>query len=166
MTEPRRPWSKSRQAATKRALRRAAANVDFHVTSRVAATDMANGIRDNRIDHTTHEIEIFCKNGQSKTPNQVAAGAVPDTSHHPLPGDGDRQALQADWHGIAPHTHPDAIAALEIATGREATVEEVTGQADAVRVPLPLVVARVLLTERAQRRPHPRVGHRLVRQLL
>lgn len=40
-------------------------------------------------------------------------------------------------------------------------VEEVASQVDAVRVPLPPVVVRVLLTERAQHRPHPRIRHRL-----
>ncbi|MFE5519828.1 hypothetical protein ACFQ9Q_19195 [Streptomyces virginiae] len=100
-------------------LRRVAANDTFDVTSRVAATDMANNIRNNRIDNTNHEIEIFCKDRYGDTPNQVIAGAVPDTRHHPLPCDGDRQALKSGWLALALHTHPDAVAALEIAVGRE-----------------------------------------------
>ncbi|MFI6125425.1 hypothetical protein ACIBCU_37910 [Streptomyces sp. NPDC051064] len=100
-------------------LRRAAANDVFDVTSRAAATDMANGIRNSRIDHTNNDIRIFCKDGYGETPNQVTAGAVPDTSHHPLPCDGNRQALQAGWHKLALSVHPDAVAALEVALGRE-----------------------------------------------
>ncbi|WP_329203368.1 hypothetical protein [Streptomyces sp. NBC_01435] len=105
--------------ADEKILRRAAANESFDVTSRAAAMDMANGIRNNRIDTTSHEIEIFCKKGYGDTPNQVVPGAVPDTSRHPLPCDGDRQALQAGWLGLALDTHPDAVAALEIAVGRD-----------------------------------------------
>ncbi|MEU0692221.1 hypothetical protein [Streptomyces uncialis] len=44
---------------------------------------------------------------------------MPDTSRHPLPCDGDRETLKADWHEIAPHTHPDAVTALEVAATRE-----------------------------------------------
>ncbi|MFF3129635.1 hypothetical protein ACFVRD_47430 [Streptomyces sp. NPDC057908] len=40
-------------------------------------------------------------------------------SAHPLPCDGDREALKAGWHKLALHTHPDAVAALEVAVGRE-----------------------------------------------
>lgn len=54
-----------------------------------------------------------------KTPNQVVADAVPDTSHHPLPCDGDFADLEAGWHKLALHTRPDAVAALEVAAGRE-----------------------------------------------
>ncbi|GLF99860.1 hypothetical protein [Streptomyces yaizuensis] len=61
-------------------LRRAAANEVFDVTSRVAATDMANGIRNDRIDHTSHDIEIFCKEGYGGRPNQGVAGAGPAQS--------------------------------------------------------------------------------------
>ncbi|MEW5631201.1 hypothetical protein AB1388_32330 [Streptomyces hydrogenans] len=100
-------------------LRRAAANEGFDVTSRVAATDMANSIRNNRIDNANHEIEIFCKEGYGDTPNQVVPGAVPDTAHHPLPCDGDREALKAGWRRLALSTHPDAVAALEVAVGRD-----------------------------------------------
>ncbi|MGW7820142.1 hypothetical protein ACWGLF_18890 [Streptomyces puniciscabiei] len=100
-------------------LRRAAGNDTFDVTSRVAVTDMANDIRNNRIDRTTHEIEIFCNDGYGKKPNPVVVGAVPDTVHHPLPCDGDRQALKAGWHKLARSSHPDAVAALEIAIGRD-----------------------------------------------
>ncbi|MCX4851998.1 hypothetical protein [Streptomyces sp. NBC_00893] len=100
-------------------LRRAAANESFDAVSRAAATDMANGIRNNRVDNASHEIEIFCKEGYGDTPNQVVPGAVPDTSRHPLPCDGDREALQAGWLGLALDTHPEAVAALEIAVGRD-----------------------------------------------
>ncbi|WP_405983295.1 hypothetical protein [Streptomyces sp. NBC_00872] len=41
---------------------------------------MANSNRNNRIDHTTHEIGIFCKDRYGQTPNPVVAGAVPDTA--------------------------------------------------------------------------------------
>ncbi|MFF4179590.1 hypothetical protein [Streptomyces sp. NPDC001750] len=122
-----REWRPGAQAAVvevpangnEKILRRAAANESFGVTSRAAAMDMANGIRNNRIDTTSHEIEIFCKEGYGDTPNQVVPGAVPDTSQHPLPCDGDREALQAGWLGLALDTHPDAVAALEIAVGRD-----------------------------------------------
>ncbi|WP_457511798.1 hypothetical protein [Streptomyces sp. TE33382] len=100
-------------------LRRAAANGVFDVTSRAAVTDMANSIRNNRIDRTTSEIRIFCKEGHGETPNQVVAGAVPDTGNHPLPCDGEREALKAGWHKLALHTHPEAVAALEVAVGSD-----------------------------------------------
>lgn len=122
-----REWKPGAQAAVvevpandnEKILRRAAANAIFDVTARTAVTDMANDIRNNRIDHTRHDIEIFCKEGYGTTPNQVIAGAVPDTSLHPLPCDGDRETLKAGWHKLALHTHPDAVAALEVAVGRE-----------------------------------------------
>ncbi|MFI1441819.1 hypothetical protein [Streptomyces fructofermentans] len=122
-----RAWKPGAQVAmveipandNEKVLRRVAANESFDVTSRVAATDMANGIRNNRIDNTNHEIEIFCMEGYGDRPNQVVPGAVPDTTHHPLPCDGDREALQSGWHKLALHTHPDAVAALEVAVGRE-----------------------------------------------
>lgn len=58
-----REWKPGAQAAVvevpandnEKILRRAAANEVFDVTSRVAATDMANSIRNNRIDITNHD---------------------------------------------------------------------------------------------------------------
>ncbi|MFE4177266.1 hypothetical protein ACFRR7_35390 [Streptomyces sp. NPDC056909] len=44
-------------------LRQAAAKYMFDGTSRAVVTDMTNSNRNNRIDHTTHEIGIFCKDG-------------------------------------------------------------------------------------------------------
>ncbi|MFD7167378.1 hypothetical protein [Streptomyces violascens] len=41
-------------------LRRAADNATFVPTARAAATDMANSIRNDRVDSTAHDIEIFC----------------------------------------------------------------------------------------------------------
>ncbi|MFI5945575.1 hypothetical protein ACIBCB_35760 [Streptomyces uncialis] len=122
-----REWTPGARAAVveipandrEKTLRRAAANEVFDVTSRAAATDMANSIRNDRIDHTTNDIETFCKEGYGKTPNQVVAGAVPDTSRHPLPCDGDHEARKTGWHKLALHTHPDAVAALEVAATRE-----------------------------------------------
>ncbi|WP_331721351.1 hypothetical protein [Streptomyces sp. NBC_00212] len=106
-------------STSEKTLRRAAGNDTFDVTARAAATDMANSIRNDRIDHTAHDIEIFCKDGYGENPNPVVAGAVPDTTRHPLPCDGDRQALKAGWHKLALSSHPDAVAALEIVIGRE-----------------------------------------------
>ncbi|WP_367140694.1 MULTISPECIES: hypothetical protein [Streptomyces] len=122
-----RQWEPGAQAAVvevpangnERILRRAGANQVFDVTSRAAVTDMANSIRNDRIDHTSLEIEMFCKDVHGEMANPVVAGAVPDTSHHPLPCDGERQALGAGWHKLALHTHPDAVAALEVAVGRD-----------------------------------------------
>ncbi|MFF6979273.1 hypothetical protein ACFZAV_16355 [Streptomyces sp. NPDC008343] len=68
-------------------LRRAAGNATFDGPSRAAVTDMANSIRNNRIDNTTHEIDIFCEDGPHDRPNPIVAGALPDTTHHPLPCD-------------------------------------------------------------------------------
>ncbi|MFD0396393.1 hypothetical protein ACFQ3Z_46050 [Streptomyces nogalater] len=48
-------------------------NDAFDVTSHLAATDMANDIRNNRIDGTRHDNEIFGKRGYGKTPNPVVA---------------------------------------------------------------------------------------------
>lgn len=122
-----RAWAPGAQAAVvevpadddEKTLRRAAANDAFDVTSRTAATDMANEIRNARIRDTNTEIRIFCKDGYGKTPNQVVAGAVPDTSNHPLPCGGERQILVSGWHKLALHTHPQAVAALEIASLRD-----------------------------------------------
>ncbi|MFB6931305.1 hypothetical protein [Streptomyces chartreusis] len=122
-----REWKPGAQVAVvevpandnERILRQAATNDVIDITSQVAATDMANTIRNNRVDHTGQEIEIFCKDGYGETSDQVVAGAVPDISHHPLPCDGERHVLKAGWHKLAVHTHPDAVAALEIAVGCE-----------------------------------------------
>ncbi|MEU2440203.1 hypothetical protein ABZ595_29095 [Streptomyces rubradiris] len=100
-------------------LRRVVGNDAFDVTSHLAATDMANDIRNNRIDGTRHDNEIFGKRGYGKTPNPVVIAAAPDTSHHPLRSGGDRQVLEAGWHKLALSTHPDAVAAIEVAVGRE-----------------------------------------------
>lgn len=100
-------------------LRRAARNEGFDVTSHLAATDMANDIRNERIDHTNHDNEIFGKEGYGDTPNPVAIAAVPDTSHHPLPVGGEREVLKTGWSKLALSNHADAVAALEVAIGRE-----------------------------------------------
>ncbi|MGW7064943.1 hypothetical protein ACWGHM_41535 [Streptomyces sp. NPDC054904] len=102
-----------------RILRRAAANLDFDVTSRAAATDMANTIRNERVQHTDLEVRIFCKEGYGETPNQVIAGAVPDIRHHPLPVVDDRELVEPGWQKVALRTDSDAVAALEVALGRE-----------------------------------------------
>ncbi|MCY0922829.1 hypothetical protein OS965_32595 [Streptomyces sp. H27-G5] len=102
-----------------KALRRAAANGTFEATSRTAAQDMANSIRNDRINYTSNDVRIFCKDGYGETPNRVVAGAVPDMSSHPLPCGGNREALMAGWRALALHTHPDAVAALEVASVRD-----------------------------------------------
>ncbi|WP_316779721.1 hypothetical protein [Streptomyces sasae] len=101
-----------------RVLRRAAENEAFDETSRMAVTDMANDIRNNRIDHTGHDNSIFGERGHGTEPNPVVIGAVPDTAGHPLPCDGDPQMLRAGWRALAGSSHPDAVAALEVAAVR------------------------------------------------
>ncbi|MEV6165613.1 hypothetical protein AB0L71_27615 [Streptomyces sp. NPDC052052] len=96
-------------------LRRAARNVASHL----AATDMANDIHNNRIDHTQHDNEICGKKGYGRRPNPVVIAAEPDTSHHTLRPGGDRQVLEAGWHKLALSNHPDAVAAIEVVVGRE-----------------------------------------------
>ncbi|WJV51763.1 hypothetical protein [Streptomyces flavofungini] len=119
-------------------LRRAARNNTFDTAARAAVTDMANSIRNNRIDHTAHDNEIFGREGYGERPNPVVIGAVPDTTRHPLPCDGDRQALKDGWHKLALSSHPDAVAALEVAVGRDpdllpfGTVTEVPVQPGAI----------------------------------
>ncbi|MCX5078879.1 hypothetical protein OHA84_37360 (plasmid) [Streptomyces sp. NBC_00513] len=102
-----------------RILRRTAANPNLDVTSRAAATDMANTIRNERTQHAALEVRIFCKEGYGETPNQVVAGAVPDTRRHPLPVVEDRELMRPGWQKVALRTDSDAVAALEIALGRE-----------------------------------------------
>ncbi|MFG3105111.1 hypothetical protein ACGFZL_31975 [Streptomyces sp. NPDC048182] len=94
-------------------------NDAFDVTSHLAATDMANDIRNNRIDGTLHDNEIFGKEGRSERRNPVVIAAVPDTGQHPLRSDGDRQVLEVGWLGLALSTHPDAVAAIEVGVGRQ-----------------------------------------------
>ncbi|MFE1190121.1 hypothetical protein [[Kitasatospora] papulosa] len=100
-------------------LRRVVGNDAFDVTSHLAATDMANDIRNNRIDGTRHDNEIFGKEGHGDRRNPVVIAAEPDTSHHPLRSDGDRHILESGWHKLALSTHPDAVAAIEVAVGRQ-----------------------------------------------
>ncbi|MFJ1869418.1 hypothetical protein ACIOD1_33015 [Streptomyces sp. NPDC088097] len=95
-----------------RILRRAAANPHFDVTSRAAATDMANTIRNERIQHTALEVRIFCKEGYGETPNQVVAGAVPDTRRHPLPVVEDRELVRPGWQKVALRTDSGASGKL------------------------------------------------------
>ncbi|MGW5353392.1 hypothetical protein ACWERV_23135 [Streptomyces sp. NPDC004031] len=102
-----------------RALRRAAANPALDAASQAAATEMANGIRNQQIDNAVQDVEIFCEEEVGPRPRQIVAGAVPDTRNHPLPSGGDGRALREGWHKIALHTHPDAVAALDIASGRD-----------------------------------------------
>ncbi|MFG2719941.1 hypothetical protein ACGFW5_16850 [Streptomyces sp. NPDC048416] len=83
------------------------------VTSHLAATDMANGIRDDRIgDAARHDNEIFGKEGYGEWRTPVVIAAEPDTGHHPLRSDGDRQVPEAGWHKPVLSTHPDAAAAI------------------------------------------------------
>ncbi|MFG2961606.1 hypothetical protein ACGF5O_48840 [Streptomyces sp. NPDC048291] len=100
-------------------LRRAADNKAFDDAARAAVTDVANDIRNNRIDHTRHDNEIFGKRGHGTKPNPVVIGAVPDTAGHPLPCDTDPRTLRAGWRALAGSSHPDAVAALEVATVRD-----------------------------------------------
>ncbi|KIF05672.1 hypothetical protein PL81_12035 [Streptomyces sp. RSD-27] len=102
-----------------RTLRRVARNDAFDVTSHLAVTDMANSIRNNRTDGALQDNEIFGKDRPHQTPNPVVIAAVPDTAHHPLRTGGDRAVLEAGWHKLALSSHPDAVAALEVAVGRE-----------------------------------------------
>ncbi|MFB6807643.1 hypothetical protein [Streptomyces sp. NPDC056387] len=100
-------------------LRRVAHAAVFDVTSHLAVTDMANSIRNNRTDNIQNESETFAGAGPHETPNRIVAAAVPDTSHHPLRTGGDRTVLESGWHKLALSNHPDAVAALEVAIGRE-----------------------------------------------
>nr|MDT0521284.1 hypothetical protein [Streptomyces sp. DSM 41633] len=100
-------------------LRRVARTPVFDVTSHLAVTDMANSIRNNRTDNVEQENETFGQVLRPETPNLIVIAAVPDTSHHPLRTGGDREVLKAGWHKLALSNHPDAVAALEVAIGRE-----------------------------------------------
>ncbi len=104
---------------TEKILRRVARNDAFDVTSHLAVTDMANDIRNDRTDNVEHENEIFGKEGYGETPNPVVIAAVPDTTGHPLRSGGDREVFTAGWRKLALSNHPDAVAALEVAVGRE-----------------------------------------------
>ncbi|MGW6880208.1 hypothetical protein ACWGEU_08070 [Streptomyces goshikiensis] len=100
-------------------LRRVARNPVFDTTSHLAVTDMANDIRNNRTDGIEQDNEIFGKARHHEAPNPVVIAALPDTTHHPLPVGGDREVLKSGWHKLALSSHPDAVAALEVAVGRE-----------------------------------------------
>ncbi|MFD3937836.1 hypothetical protein ACFWSF_24155 [Streptomyces sp. NPDC058611] len=105
--------------ANEQILRRVARIPVFDVTSHLAVTDMANSIRNNRTDSVKNENETFAGAGPHDTPNRILVAVVPDTSHHPLRTGGDRTVLEAVWHKLALSNHPDAVAALEVAIGRE-----------------------------------------------
>ncbi|WP_246259632.1 hypothetical protein [Streptomyces typhae] len=100
-------------------LRRVVGNDAFDITSHLAATDMANDIGNDRIDHTRHDNEIFGKEGYGERRNPVLIAAEPGAGHYPLRSDGDRQVLETGWHKLALSTHPDAVAAIEVAVGRQ-----------------------------------------------
>ncbi|MFI1502611.1 hypothetical protein [Streptomyces platensis] len=100
-------------------LRRVESNDAFDVTSHLAVRDMANDIRNSRTDSVEHENEIFGKEGYGETPNPVVIAAEPDTTGHPLRSGGDREVRKSGWHKLALSNHPDAVAALEVAVGRE-----------------------------------------------
>ncbi|MEU6680990.1 hypothetical protein [Streptomyces sp. NPDC046925] len=95
-------------------LRRVAANTIFESSSHLAATHMANQIRNERTDNIRHENETF-----GETEHPVIIAAEPDTTDHPLPTNGDRKTLKSGWHRLALSNHADAVAALEVAVGRE-----------------------------------------------
>ncbi|MCF3143765.1 hypothetical protein [Streptomyces platensis] len=104
---------------TEKILRRVARNDAFDVTSHLAVTDMANDIRNDRTDSCEHENEIFGRDRYGESPNPVVIAAVPDTTGHPLRSGGDREVVTAGWRKLALSNHPDAVAALEVAVGRE-----------------------------------------------
>lgn len=105
--------------ANEKILRRAARNDAFDADARTALTDMANDIRNRRTTSVAHYNEIFGKRGYREKPNPVVIAAEPDTTRHPLPLADDRQVLLSGWRKLALSSHPDAVAALEVAVGRE-----------------------------------------------
>ncbi|MFF7182955.1 hypothetical protein [Streptomyces sp. NPDC008121] len=100
-------------------LHRAAASGVFDTIASAALRDMANSIHNDRVRETRREIEIFCKGREGEIPNPVIAGAVLDTSRHPLPREGERRVLKTGWRRLALHPHAHAVAALEVALDRE-----------------------------------------------
>ncbi|WP_329467935.1 hypothetical protein [Streptomyces sp. NBC_01431] len=100
-------------------LRQAAHNEVFDTVARAAVTDMANHIRNNRINRAEQENKVFGTRRFGAQPHPVVIAAKPDTAGHPLPCEGDRQALKAGWYELARSNHPDAVAALEVAVGHD-----------------------------------------------
>jgi len=101
-------------------LRRAAANPALEADSRAAVTDMANDIRNDRI--TTGvliDISTTRGTGEDGKPAVMVLAAVPDLSNHPLPPCKDEPAVRTGWQLLATSTLPDAVAALEVAVGRQ-----------------------------------------------
>lgn len=95
-------------------LRRAAQNKSFDGLAKAALTDMANEIRNRRVDNVALENDIFGRETASDA-RPIIIAARHDTSAHPLPCIDDPKALADGWKTIATSTHPDAVAAVEIA---------------------------------------------------
>ncbi|MFD0351992.1 hypothetical protein ACFQ0M_49250 [Kitasatospora aburaviensis] len=97
-------------------LRRAAANSAFSPAALAALTNMADDMRNDRVQNVVWDIETY--GDHIATPGRLVIAATHDTRNHPIPLVKDDALLRQGWEEITRSTEPDAVEALDIALGR------------------------------------------------
>ncbi|MFF9034901.1 P-loop NTPase fold protein [Streptomyces sp. NPDC014892] len=93
-------------------LRRAARNTSLPAAARTALDDMANAMRNQRVDDVERTVRLY---GRSEDAERTVVAARPDVTDHPLPESEDRVLLSAGWRAVGDSYEPDAAAALQAA---------------------------------------------------
>jgi hypothetical protein len=99
-------------------LRRAARNRTFAPVSQEVLLDMANDIRNQRVDSVAKESDIF-RSGRPGWPSRIVIPAQHDPATHHIPVEANREVLSVGWHALTTSTEPDAVAAVGIARSRD-----------------------------------------------
>jgi len=97
-------------------LRRAAANSTFSQTARAALTNMADDMRNDRVQNVARDIQTY--GNHLATPGRLVIAATHDASTHPIQLVQDDDLLRHGWEEITRSTEPNAVEALDIALGR------------------------------------------------
>ncbi|MFJ4192090.1 hypothetical protein [Kitasatospora sp. NPDC089509] len=102
------------------ALRKAARNPAFRADARTALTNMADQIRNQRVEGVASEIKIFGDHA-ARLQTRMVVAARHDESTHPIEvleeDDDVEDVLATGWRAIATSTQPDAVVATDIALG-------------------------------------------------
>ncbi|MGW3185441.1 hypothetical protein ACWDD9_39845 [Kitasatospora sp. NPDC001119] len=102
------------------ALRKAARNPAFSAAARTALTNMADQIRNQRVEDVASDIQIFGDHAARHQTRMVIAARHDETAHpiDVLEEDDDvDDVLARGWREIVTSTQPDAVAATDVALG-------------------------------------------------
>ncbi|MFC1436052.1 hypothetical protein ACEZDB_36005 [Streptacidiphilus sp. N1-3] len=107
-------------SADETALRRAAGKAaQVSYLCELAVTDMANDIRNDRVESVLLDIRTSYGRGEDGTPAVMALAAEPDLTGHRLPVAQDQTETRLGWQLLAMTGLPEAVAALQVAVTRQ-----------------------------------------------